>query len=100
MATKQKYVIIRSYDSGVHAGVLKSYDPATRHAVLTNTRRLWYWSGAASLSELSQKGVSDPNGCKFPAAIPEITVANVIEIIPCSDVARASIEQVKPWTKH
>jgi hypothetical protein len=101
MVTKKKqYVIVRSYDAGAFAGELKEHDRVTRHAVLANARRLWYWSGAASLSELSQKGVSNPNGCKFPAEVPEQLIANVIEVIPCTEAARESIAKVPLWTKH
>ena len=94
-----KIVIIRSYDSGVHFGELADYDAATRHAKLSNTRRIHYWDGAASLSELAGRGTSKPNECRFTAAISEIIVANVIEIIPATDTARANIEAVPIWTR-
>ena len=64
---KNKHVIIRTRSAGVFAGVLKKYEKQT--ATLTNARRLWYWSGAASLSQLSVDGVSKPNECKFPVAV-------------------------------
>lgn len=96
---KARNVIVRTYSAGVFAGVLKEHDRKTQHAVVTNARRLWFWSGAASLSQLSQDGVSDPAGCKFPAAVPEVELAQVIEILPLSDKAKASIEGVPVWAK-
>lgn len=36
-----KYVIVRCRDAGVHTGYLESYNG--REAVLTDSRRLWYW---------------------------------------------------------
>lgn len=91
----QQYVIVRTHLAGVHAGVLKSRNG--KEATLTGARRLWYWKGAASLSELSQRGVKEPKACKFPMAVAEILLLEVIEIIPCTDVARKSIEGVPEW---
>ena len=101
MATKKQnsqYVIVRSRDAGVFAGDLVSHD-GNGVVVLSDARRLWYWDGAASLSQLSQDGVSKPGNCKFPVAVPSITVLGVCEIIPASEVARKSIAGVKPWSK-
>ena len=46
-----KYVIVRTYSAGVFSGNLKSRNG--QEVVLTNARRLWYWAGAASLSQLA-----------------------------------------------
>ena len=65
-----KYCIIRTYSAGVHAGILKSRDG--KEVTLTDARRIWYWDGAATLSQLATDGTNAPENCKFPAAIPEI----------------------------
>ena len=90
------YVIVRTYSAGVHAGELVSR--RGREIVLANARRIWYWSGAATLSELSQRGVKNPTKCKIPLAIPEILLTEAIEILQCTAAARASIEGVPEWT--
>jgi hypothetical protein len=90
-----KYCIIRTENAGVFAGILKSRNGS--EVELTNARRLWYWDGAASLSEMAVSGVSKPQNCKFPVAVPEVTLLQVIEIIPCTDEAHTSIEGVKIW---
>ena len=95
MKNKPKYHIVRSNSAGVFAGVIKSRKGS--EAVLTNARRLWCWYGAASLSQLSVDGVSRPNDCKFPCAVPEVTLIGVIEILPLSDKAKASIDSVPVW---
>lgn len=46
-----KYVIVRTYTAGAFAGELESRNG--REVVLLNARRIWYWSGAASLSQLA-----------------------------------------------
>jgi hypothetical protein len=88
-------VIVRTQSAGVFAGVLESRDGS--EAVVYNARRLWYWSGAASLSQLSIEGVSNPSACKFPVAVPEVTLLGVIEILPLSEKAKASIDAVPVW---
>lgn len=89
-------VIVRTYTAGVFAGKLKSLDGKV--AVLTDARRLWYWAGAASLSQLSVDGVSKPKECKFPVAVPEVTLTEAIEILPLSPKAKTSIDAVPVWS--
>ena len=89
------YVIVRTYSAGVHAGILKSRDG--QEVILENARRIWYWEGAATLSQLAIDGTSKPNGCKFPEAVPELLLTEAVEIIPATDKARESIASVKVW---
>ena len=96
MKTNKKHVIVRTYSAGVFAGVLASRKGS--EVVLKNARRLWYWSGAASLSQLAVDGVSNPGACKFPVAVPEVTLLGVIEILPLSDKAKATIDSVAVWS--
>lgn len=90
-------VIVRADRAGVFAGQLK--ERTGDEVVLCNARRLWYWEGAASLSQLAREGVSKPEMCKFPVTLPELIVLGVIEIIPMSDEAKASIDSVPVWSK-
>ncbi len=90
-----KYCIVRTYSAGVFAGSIAERNG--KEVRLTDARRIWYWAGAASLSQLAVDGTSNPTQCKFPAAVPEVLLTEAIEIIPCSDAARKSIEGVTPW---
>lgn len=90
-----KKVIIRGDRSGVFFGTLKEKDG--REVKLTNCRRLWYWSGAASLSQLAVDGVSNPDGCKFTVTVSEIAILDAIEVIPCTEKAINSIESTREW---
>ncbi len=90
------YVMIRTYSAGVFAGYLK--DRKDKEVVLTNARRIWYWAGAASLSQLAMEGTSKPNECKFPCEVNEIVLTEAIEIIPCTEKARKSIQEVPVWS--
>lgn len=95
-----KYVLVRTYAMGVFAGEL---DPESTETVkvLRNARRIWYWSGAASLSQLAIDGTSDPTNCKFPAEVSrvELTSPQGFEILDVTDKARESIAAVPIWRK-
>ena len=51
-----EYVIARCSAAGVHAGIVESTD--AHHTVLRDARRIWYWTGAASLSEIAVYGLN------------------------------------------
>ena len=98
VATKKmarRYVIVRTYSAGCFAGYLKSRKG--QEVVLAKARRLWYWDGAASLSQLAQSGTSKPQNCKFPEAVDLIELTQAIEIIDVTPAAKASIDGVKLW---
>ena len=90
-----RYCMVRTYSAGVFAGTLAERNG--KEARLTDARRIWYWRGAASLSELATEGPSVPKECKFPAPVSEVLLTEVIEIIPISDEARKRIEEVPEW---
>lgn len=94
-----KKILVRCNRAGVFFGTLKEYDHNTREAVLADTRRIWYWDGAASISQLATDGTSAPRNCKFTVVVPEMAVMEVIEIIPCTDKAVKSIEEVAVWSR-
>ena len=90
-----KYCMVRTYSAGVFAGMLAERNG--KEVRLTDARRIWYWTGAASLSELAMKGPSTPRKCKFPAPVGEVLLTEVIEIIPITDEARKRIAEVPEW---
>jgi hypothetical protein len=93
----KNYIIVRTEKAGVHAGeVVNTHLDTT---ILKNARRLYYWDGAATLSQLAMEGVSKPENCKFPCEVTEIELLGTIERIPCTQVAVDSIKGVKIW-KH
>lgn len=88
-------VVVRTYSAGVFYGVLEKREG--KEVLLKDARRIWYWDGAASLSQLSQEGVSKPKNCKFPCVVPELVLTEVIEILPLSDKAKISLDGVSVW---
>lgn len=91
------YCVVRTYSAGVFAGYVK--ERTGQEAIVLQARRLWYWAGAASLSQLSQEGVSKPKECKFPCEVVEVHLTQVIEVIPCTEKAQKSINEVKVWSE-
>ena len=92
-----KKVIIRADRAGVFFGTLKEKNGT--EVTLENARRLWYWDGAASISQLAVTGTTAPDNCKFTMVVPEIVIMGVIEIIPCSVEAIQSVEGVSVWKR-
>jgi len=91
---ENKFVIVRTYSAGVHFGYLKSVDGKV--VTLTRSRRVHYWSGAASLSQMAMEGVKNPSSCRFAVELPEITLTEAIEIIP-AEAGRVNLESVPVW---
>lgn len=92
-----EYKIIRTYSAGVFAGYLAKENG--KNVTLRNARRLWYWEGAASLSQLAMEGVSKPKSCKFPCEVDKIILTEAVEVIDCTEKARKSISGVAIWSE-
>lgn len=92
---KMKYVIVRTYSAGVFAGYLNK--KKGKEVELINARRLWYWKGAASLSQLAMEGVKNPTECKFPCEVSKIFLTEAIEILEVTNIAKKSIDSVPVW---
>ena len=82
----KKYVIVRTYSAGVFAGYIDSRKG--KEAVVLNARRIHYWDGAASLSQLAVDGTSKPQNCRFPCEVPRVELTEVIEILDVSEKAK------------
>ena len=90
-----KNCIVRTYSAGVFLGTVKERDG--KEVTLTNARRIWYWDGAATLSQLAIEGTSKPENCKFPQPVSEVILTEAIEFIPATEAAIASIASVPVW---
>jgi len=90
----ENYYIVRA-TAGVFAGEI--IEQKSDEVTMKNARRLWYWDGAASLSQLAVDGVKKPKTCKFPCEVPEVKLLSVIEILKCTVEAQKSIKEVSVW---
>jgi hypothetical protein len=89
------YAIIRTFSAGVHFGIITQRDG--KEVELRDAKRIWYWEGAASLSQMAVDGVSKPESCKFSVTVPKIVLTEAIEIIPCTEKATKCILAVPEW---
>ena len=83
------YYIIRADRAGVFFGHIK--ERRGSEVDMTDVRRLWYWDGACSLSQLAVEGTKNPAECKFTVTVPEMTILGAIEVISCTDADRKSV---------
>lgn len=91
----EQYYIVRGDRSGVFFGHIK--ERHGQEVTMTDVRRIWYWEGAASISQLATDGVSKPEACKFTVTVDEIVILDAIELIPCTDKAKDIILEVPTW---
>ena len=96
-SNQSQYVVIRTYSAGVHIGYLESKEG--KEVTLTDARRVWYWDGANSLSQLATEGVKHPLNCKISVPVRRITLTEAIEIIECTDKAIENLNAVPLWKK-
>lgn len=90
-----QYFIVRCDRAGVFFGKIKERND--KEVTMTNVRKLWHWDGACAVEELATDGTKKPGNCKFTVEIPEMVIADPIQIIPCTDKAIESISGVKAW---
>ena len=89
-----KYVIVRTYSAGVHCGVLQAKQGD--QVILSDTRRIWKWAGAKTLSEIAVNGL-DVSGSKVSQAV-DTNELTAIEVIPCSEKATKVLRGAK-WAE-
>lgn len=90
-----KKVIVRCDRAGVFYGTLSARNG--QEVEMLDVRRLWQWSGAATLSQLALEGVKRPYNCRFTMQVKSMVLLEAIEIIPCTDEAVANIDKVPVW---
>jgi len=92
-----KCCMIRTYSAGVHFGYLKRHEG--KEVELVNSRRIWSWSGACSLSQLAIDGSKDIDNCKIAMKVPSIILTEAIEIIPMSEKSMTNLYGAEVWKK-
>ena len=92
MASKKPAVIVRTYSAGVHYGHLVSR--TGKEVKLTGSRRIHYWTGALSCSELATRGPGAGSRIGDPISV---TLTEAIEIIDCATIAAQAIESFARW---
>ena len=91
------YKIVRTLSAGVFAGYVESRNG--QEVVMRQARPIWYWEGAASLSQLATDGTSKPTKCKFPVKVDRVELLQAVEILDVTTRAKKSIEEVPVWAQ-
>jgi len=96
-----KQVIVRADGAGVFFGTLNEVEQnGDKYTVeLLNCRRLWYWDGAASITQLAIDGTTEPTRCKFTLVEDSIVISGVVELHGCTNKAIKSISSVAVWKR-
>ena len=91
------HVLIRSGQSGVWFGTLDAVEGEGSNTTvrLKGARRVWYWKGAASCSQLATDGPQE--GSKIAVKVSSAVVTGVCEIIPATLDAMGALAKVAPW---
>lgn len=92
-----KICMVRAESAGVFYGTVVKKQGS--EIIIDDARRVWYWEGAASLSQLATFGTSKPENCKFPCAVSQVYLDKVCEIIPMTPTAVLSLDAVAVWKK-
>lgn len=93
--------IIRSYGAGVFLGYVSEKESELNgvNIVLKNAKRIHYWDGACSLTQLALEGTKAPQNCRITEAVDSQFIANVIEVIPVTKKASKNLDEVPIWKK-
>jgi hypothetical protein len=85
-------VIVRTSAAGVHYGIYRGHNG--REVTLTDSRRLWYWKAAKSisLSGVAEYGINQ-GASRIAPAVANVTLLEACEIIVITDVAATSIRE-------
>ena len=94
-------VVIRSYAAGVFYGYLKQKKAELNgiNITLLMAKRIHYWDGACSLTQLAIDGSKAQSNCRITDAIESQFIANVTEILPMTNTAKTNLDGVKIWKK-
>ncbi len=92
-----KVCMFRTYSAGVHFGELVAIDG--KECWVKNSRRVYYWTEACSLSQLAMEGSKDIGTCKIAMSVPEQFLTEVIEVIPMSNEAITLLQGSDVWKK-
>ena len=93
---KTQYYIVRADRAGVFFGKIKSKSKDA--VVMEDVRKIFYWNGACAVEQISQTGVSQ-NDSKLTITIPEMEIANPIQIIPCTEKATDNLKKSPEWKR-
>lgn len=94
---KDQYYIVRTNRAGVFFGKIE--ERTANEITMTDVRKIWHWDGACAVEQLALDGTKRPSECKFTVSVPEMIIAEPIQIIPCTEKATKSLAWVAVWQR-
>jgi hypothetical protein len=94
-----KKVIVRANVAGVHAGVVKEFDPKNQTVVLANARRLWRFytrDNTGSVSDIAANGLKPDGAHQIGAKIASVTIVNPTGL-ELAEMTNAAYESILDW---
>lgn len=91
----ERYVLVRTDRAGVHCGYLVRTN-GKGFVSLRESRRLWQWFGAFTLSEVAEDGI-DGEKSKLSRVQSEIDLHDAIEIALCSESVERQLKGLRAW---
>lgn len=91
------FVLVRTESAGVHVGIVKDYNDETGVITLTQSRRIHYWKGACSCTEIALNGIADTADSRIALILPIIKLRGWIEIIPMTKKAAKCLMEAPTW---
>lgn len=101
MAAKKKqveqYALITNTGYDIYAGIVESFDPVAKVAVVRECRHVARWYGkTGGITSLAAHGLCGPNASQSRIGAPCMaTITSVANIFECSPEARATFEAAK-----
>lgn len=92
-----RFCVIRTHSAGVHFGTVAETSADGTAVRLTNARRVHYWEGAASLSQMASEGIKNPEESRVSVALGEIILTGVIEYLPCTAISAVNLQKQPVW---
>jgi hypothetical protein len=90
-------VLVRSKSAGVFIGELVAKNG--QEVKLKNSRRIWYWQGACSVSQLAVDGSKNLDQCKIAKIVPKEIIEESVETIQMSEAAYSNLWSAREWAE-
>jgi len=99
----KEYCIIRTYSAGVFAGWIDTNafnEKDNQNSTIYDSRRIHWWEGSASISQMALEGFKKLSSCRIAMVVPKEYLKRVIEVIPCTNIAKEQIEGANIWKNN
>lgn len=94
-----KRVIVRANVAGVHAGIVKAFDPKNQTITLANAYRLWRFytrDKSGSVSDIAANGLKPDGQHSIGAKLASVTIVNPTGL-ELAEMTKEAYESIQNW---